>query len=194
MGLISSVISSILGRIVADEISAYIPRWAASVVNIAVRLMPEDQRSRWREEWSGHISETNGALSKLTASLGFLSAAFWLRNDQLSWFFLFPGLQWRVVLQLVLVSVYLYDIKGDARQTLILRARKNMTLLQLLAIVVLMKLPMKVPSMAGRRSAKTLDWLSRRIIRQAAFDINLGPTLSHEEQIRRIRACGAGVT
>ena len=74
---------TILGKLCADEIRAWLPWIALRITRIAVWTLPEDQRERYDEEWRGYLNETAGVLSKLVVACGFLCAAVKLRTCQI---------------------------------------------------------------------------------------------------------------
>jgi sugar transferase EpsL len=64
-----------LGRQFSDEIKAWIPRVCQALVETAVRRLPQEHQQRYTEEWSGHLEEVPGAVSKLIVALGFVLAS-----------------------------------------------------------------------------------------------------------------------
>jgi len=73
--LFETVVGSLISRIAADELKAWTPNTVEKLVGIAVRLLPEDQRERFAEEWLSDLRETPGNLVKLFHALGFIIAA-----------------------------------------------------------------------------------------------------------------------
>jgi hypothetical protein len=71
LGMIAAAVS----RQLADEFKAWIPWITKHLVRRAVRKLPEDQRSRYEEEWSSYLVEVPGELGKLVAALGFAQAS-----------------------------------------------------------------------------------------------------------------------
>ena len=72
MALITNLVSSLLSRVIGEEISAWAPRICRALVRLAVAQLPESQRSRFSEEWQSHVDEVPGSLGKL-----FTAADFW---------------------------------------------------------------------------------------------------------------------
>jgi hypothetical protein len=69
-------LAEILGKLCADEVSAWLPWIALRITQMAVRTLPENQRERYDEEWRGHLNDVHGgALTKLGVACGFLCAA-----------------------------------------------------------------------------------------------------------------------
>ena len=57
------------------RIQGWTPSIIKHLVNRAVRRLPEEERSRFEEEWLAHVNELPGEVAKIIAALGFLSAA-----------------------------------------------------------------------------------------------------------------------
>ena len=78
MGFIVAVLgilAAVLSRQLTDEFKAWTPSIIKHLVNRAVRRLPEEERSRFEEEWLAHVNELPGEVAKIIAALGFLSAA-----------------------------------------------------------------------------------------------------------------------
>lgn len=73
---IAAVIGAVFSKLAADEFKAWTPRLIAAVVQCAIRMLREDQRDRYAEEWRSHIDETPGEIGKLIVGLGLLPAAW----------------------------------------------------------------------------------------------------------------------
>lgn len=73
---IAAVIMAAFSKQVSDEFKAWTPRLIAAVIQCATRMLREDQRDRYAEEWRSHIDETPGEIGKLLVGLGLLSAAW----------------------------------------------------------------------------------------------------------------------
>jgi hypothetical protein len=66
---------SMASKLFAAEIGANAPRWSGRLIEHAVGRLPEQERTRYREEWFAHLDETPGALGKLKHALGCVFAA-----------------------------------------------------------------------------------------------------------------------
>jgi hypothetical protein len=73
---IGAVIGAAFAKLAADEFKAWMPRLINAVVQCAIRMLREDQRDRYAEEWRSHIDETPGEIGKLFVGLGLLLAAW----------------------------------------------------------------------------------------------------------------------
>jgi hypothetical protein len=74
MGIVT-LIDAVIAKLVADEIKARLPRLSRSIIKCAVGRLPVEQRARYGEEWEAHLLATDGDLSQLVCSVGFLHAA-----------------------------------------------------------------------------------------------------------------------
>ena len=75
LGLIATLISAVLSKLVADEFKAWSPRITRAFVKRAVAALPAEQRRRYEEEWNSHLDDVPGELGKLFASFSLLWAA-----------------------------------------------------------------------------------------------------------------------
>lgn len=73
---IGAVVVAAFSKLAADELKAWTPRLVAAIVQCAIRILREDQRDRYAEEWRSHIDETPGEIGKLIVGLGLLAAAW----------------------------------------------------------------------------------------------------------------------
>jgi two-component system, cell cycle sensor histidine kinase PleC len=83
VGLIGVFFLAVLGifaaafsRQLADEFKAWTPWLINHIIRLAVRQLPENQRSRRDEEWCSHINEIPGEVGKLICALDFLRASW----------------------------------------------------------------------------------------------------------------------
>lgn len=67
----------------SDEIRAWTPSFTAKAISAAVTNLPESQKERLQEEWSSHVAEIPGEVSKLVSAIGFIIASFRI-NRQLA--------------------------------------------------------------------------------------------------------------
>jgi lipopolysaccharide/colanic/teichoic acid biosynthesis glycosyltransferase len=86
MGLIWGIVLSVLGvagailipvtaRVVGDDAKEWLPWITRHLVERAVSRLPEQERSRFEEEWWAHINELPGNLAKVYSAWGCLSAS-----------------------------------------------------------------------------------------------------------------------
>ena len=82
MGTLSAIIIAFAGllgaafaKILADEFKAWCPAMLASIVALAVRILPQHERDRYSEEWSDYLAEVPGDLGKIVTAFGFVLAA-----------------------------------------------------------------------------------------------------------------------
>lgn len=74
-GVLLALLGAVATGILKDEAVAWLPRLTQKLLNIAVERLPENPRERYREEWSAHINEMPGNISKLLVSCGCLFAS-----------------------------------------------------------------------------------------------------------------------
>jgi hypothetical protein len=67
-----SILGGVLGKLLVGEIVDWIPTIAHRIVDRAVNRLPEQERSRYREEWYAHIDDCPGKLGKLWHAAGCL--------------------------------------------------------------------------------------------------------------------------
>ncbi len=82
MALITEVVSSLLSRVIGDEISAWVPGLCRALVRCAAARLPESQRARFSEEWQSHIDEIPGIFVKLLTAADFSRAAIGMVMSQ----------------------------------------------------------------------------------------------------------------
>jgi hypothetical protein len=80
---LASFAAVVAAKVSADEINAWLPWLVRRLVAFAVRLLPEDQRERYSEEWSSHVIEVPGRIGKIVAAAGLVLASLRI-NLQLS--------------------------------------------------------------------------------------------------------------
>jgi hypothetical protein len=70
-----NAIISILSKLLADEIKAWLLCLAEQVTKAAARVLPAEQRERYDEEWRSHLDDTPGGVVRLWIACGFYLAA-----------------------------------------------------------------------------------------------------------------------
>jgi hypothetical protein len=70
-----SVVTAALSRLLAYECKAWVPWLTKWIIRRATAGLPEDQRERYKEEWTSHIGETPGDIGKIVTALDFVRAA-----------------------------------------------------------------------------------------------------------------------
>jgi hypothetical protein len=70
MEYVIGLLLGILGSLIAAEIFACGPVIARSLIGLAVRRLPEEDRNRFREEWLSHLQEMPGFFSMISHALG----------------------------------------------------------------------------------------------------------------------------
>jgi lipopolysaccharide/colanic/teichoic acid biosynthesis glycosyltransferase len=85
IGAIVVALLAILGtaasRQITDEFKAWTPACVRYLIGCAVQQLSKDQRGRFAEEWSSHVSEVPGEIGKLVVAFGFLKAAWKMSPD-----------------------------------------------------------------------------------------------------------------
>jgi len=74
--IVVSILTAVLSRILAEEMSAWIPSITRLLINFAVGRLPESKRERFVEEWQSHVNEVPGQVGKVLVAFGFLFAAY----------------------------------------------------------------------------------------------------------------------
>ena len=77
MGLMTTVavvggalIGGVIVHLAAHDIAASARSFAAKLIGLAVKTLPKDSRSRYREEWLADLNDREGLLSKLLHAMG----------------------------------------------------------------------------------------------------------------------------
>jgi lipopolysaccharide/colanic/teichoic acid biosynthesis glycosyltransferase len=83
MGTIVSILLGLLAllcavstKIIADEFKSWAPLLVRSLIAVAVRRLPAEERSRFSEEWQSHVNDVPGDLGKVIVATGYLLAAW----------------------------------------------------------------------------------------------------------------------
>jgi len=73
--ILCSIFTAACSRQMADEFKAWTPWMIGRLIAFAVRLLPEDRRDRYGEEWSSYAAEIPGEIGKIITVLNFSLAA-----------------------------------------------------------------------------------------------------------------------
>lgn len=76
MGTILEALAACIGDLLAEELKAWLPRITEHLIRCAIKILPNDQRERYGEEWRSYVGEVPGQLSKLCAAFGLIRAAY----------------------------------------------------------------------------------------------------------------------
>jgi hypothetical protein len=77
VGTILKALAACVGGLLADELRAWLPWMTEHLVRCAVRILPENQRERYAEEWRSYlVGFPGGQLSRLVAALDLIRAAY----------------------------------------------------------------------------------------------------------------------
>jgi hypothetical protein len=60
VGLGAAVITAVLSRLAADEVSAWAPVWARGLLAASIKRLPVAQMDRYREEWNAELATYAG--------------------------------------------------------------------------------------------------------------------------------------
>jgi hypothetical protein len=79
-GTIAALLVGAVGRLFADEVKVWLPRWTDLLISVAVARLPEDQQEVRREEWTYDIESFPRDLTKFARAGGFVFAwmSIWL--------------------------------------------------------------------------------------------------------------------
>jgi Bacterial sugar transferase len=75
MGVMWIIAFAILGVLGAAISRQWVPWMIRHIIDRAVRMLSEDQRERFTEEWRSHVNEIPGDAGKLIVALGFIVAS-----------------------------------------------------------------------------------------------------------------------
>ena len=70
-----AILVGTLSKLLADDAKAWTPHVTKAIIASAVKMLPERHRERFSEEWTSHINDVPGDLSKIVCALGYVSAA-----------------------------------------------------------------------------------------------------------------------
>jgi hypothetical protein len=79
---ILTVVVSITATLLASEVKAWLPWMTKRLVTLSIRILPEDERERYGEEWPSYLSEIPGDIGKALAASGFVFAGIGIRIEQ----------------------------------------------------------------------------------------------------------------
>jgi hypothetical protein len=70
-----TLIGAAFSKLLADEFKAWAPTIVSSIIAVAVSALPPAQRDRAAEEWTSHVNELPGDLSRVVFACGCVVAA-----------------------------------------------------------------------------------------------------------------------
>lgn len=73
MGLVIAVLLSVITGLLANEISARIPRITVWLIDLSVRQLPPSEQDRYREEWLSHYHDMPNSLARLLHAFSLLA-------------------------------------------------------------------------------------------------------------------------
>ena len=71
-----TLVGAAFSKLLADEFKAWAPTIVSSILAVAVKALPPSQRDRAAEEWTSHVNELPGDLSKIVCACGCILAAW----------------------------------------------------------------------------------------------------------------------
>jgi exopolysaccharide production protein ExoY len=77
----AALIGAAFSKILADEFKAWRPSIVSSILAVAVKALPPSRRDRSAEEWTSHLDESPGDLSKVILACGFVYAAWKIATE-----------------------------------------------------------------------------------------------------------------
>ncbi len=75
-----TILEAILGKVIGEEIEAWLPQAGPRLLRYAVSKLPADERERYAEEWAADLDAIPGQVSKVIYALGFVKAAWGMRR------------------------------------------------------------------------------------------------------------------
>jgi hypothetical protein len=83
-GLLIAAVIAVVGRVLADEVKAWIIWIRSRLLRNAVMLLPVPCRERYQEEWEGDLEAVPGEFARLFYALGLIWAALGIRRSSRS--------------------------------------------------------------------------------------------------------------
>jgi lipopolysaccharide/colanic/teichoic acid biosynthesis glycosyltransferase len=72
---LAKIAEGVLSKLVVDEFKAWVPWFTKQLIRTAIKLLPEDSRERYEEEWLSHINDVPGEIAKVVLAFQFIFAA-----------------------------------------------------------------------------------------------------------------------
>jgi Bacterial sugar transferase len=82
MGMIEAILVGVLATLLAAEGLDWLPRFTEFLIRCAARLLPENSRARYYEEWLAEAAHVPGKISRLIYALDLTRASFVIRNPR----------------------------------------------------------------------------------------------------------------
>src|SRR5262245_43749885 len=82
LAAIGSFLAGVLGHILAHDFCECTPKICLRIIEYAVKLLPEADRARYREEWRSDLNERPGVLAKFEHACGCIRGAHRLRKQR----------------------------------------------------------------------------------------------------------------
>jgi hypothetical protein len=70
--VVGSILAASFSQQLADEFKAWTPWLTRRLVALAVRILPENERERYNEEWLSFVDEMPGQIGKAIVSVGLI--------------------------------------------------------------------------------------------------------------------------
>ena len=86
MGILKAFFGALLGRLLAEEVKAWIPSLNEHLLKLAISRLPIDLRERYHEEWAADLGSYPGALAKTLRALGIVCASVSITSSPLAGF------------------------------------------------------------------------------------------------------------
>jgi len=76
------LVITMIGGVSIYELYAWLPHICKWLIKQSTKIISEDERERYSEEWHAHLANTPNSLIKMSASIGFIFAALQIRLDE----------------------------------------------------------------------------------------------------------------
>lgn len=76
---LTAILATAAAGVLVEEARAMLPWLSQKTLSFAVNLLPHDHRERYMEEWSSHLTDVPGPISKLVFTLWLSPAALRIR-------------------------------------------------------------------------------------------------------------------
>jgi hypothetical protein len=83
--VLGGILAAAISQQLVDEFKAWTPWLTRRLVMIAVCIAPTPAKERCTEEWLSHLEQMPGQIGQILASIGFISAGFWIQLESRDW-------------------------------------------------------------------------------------------------------------